>query len=210
VGFDDERAGAIPKARGKKMSRLVRAEADAGGLVSFGGGPVSVAVGSPGAPNVAGASGTTQVDNYAARMVKYIPAEVIAFFLAADKLFAPTFGTAAPSSGSPVSGTPLVTGFINSHGLYLATAIFFVALLATPLYMWKQSEKNQPWSVNAFMSTVAFVIWSYATQGAVFYGNGLYDARIGSLLILVYTLLSGFVIPSQGKSSAQGGLEPKA
>jgi hypothetical protein len=162
------------------MSRLVRADANATGLVSFRGGPVNVVLGSPGAPRVAGAKETTQVDNYAARIAKYVPAEVIAFYVAADKLFVPA-SSSAPS-GSPVVGISPITSFIDTHGVYFAAGIFFFALLATPLYILQQSEKGQPWSVHATMSSIAFVIWSYATQGALFQVSGLYDARLGSLL----------------------------
>ena len=186
------------------MSRLVRAATTPSRLIAFSSGPVNVKIGDPGVPAVGDAAhgGATQVDNYAVRIAKYVPAEVIAFYLAADKLFVPVAAT--PVQGGADAGTALVSKFIDAHGSYFAAGIFLVALIATPLYILQQSEKNQPWGIHAVMSSVAFVIWSYATQGALFLGNGLYDARLGSIAVLVYTLLSGFVIPSKSAAGDQG------
>ncbi|SDR11630.1 hypothetical protein SAMN05444161_1694 [Rhizobiales bacterium GAS191] len=178
------------------MSRLVRAATDAAGPITFSASPVTVLTGAPGAPAVAGAAAgqETQVDNYAARIVKYVPAEVIAFYLAADKLFVPVSVT--PSAET---STVMITKFIDTHGNYFGIGIFLLALVATPIYIWQQAEKDQNWIVNGVMSTIAFVIWAYTTQGSVFYGNGFYDPRLASFAVLIYTLLSGFVVPAKGK-----------
>ena len=185
------------------MSRLVRAAANETGIVTFSASPVSVVAGSPGAPpvpvdSVAAGGSVTQVDNYAARMVKYVPSEVIAFYLAADKLFDPLSTT--PQTTEQAASSGMVTNFVNGNGPLFALAIFFLGLVATPLYIRLQAEKEQVWGVHAVMSTVAYIIWTYATQGGVFSSYGLYDPRFASLLVLVYTLLSGFVVPSKGKS----------
>src|SRR6516165_3071200 len=179
------------------MSRLVRAAVNDKGFVSFSASPVNIVPAnhdlSAHPPLEAGAA-VTEVDNYAARIVKYVPAEVIAFYLAADKLFAPVVNLARPDRTDHV----LVTDFINTHGQIFAAIIFALALVATPLYIWRQAEPNQPWAVNGIMATMAFIIWAYAVQGGIFSGNGLYDPRLASFTILVFTLLSGFVVPGMG------------
>jgi len=187
------------------MSRLVRADTNATGLVTFGGAPVamtlSLAGGAPLSAAVAGGVAPGQpapssVDNYSARIAKYVPAEIIAFYLAADKLFT------APGGQANVSAEQgALTAYINSHLAGFSVIVFLVALVATPLYIRLQAETDQPWLVNVVMASVAFVVWTYTIQGTMFIQTGTYDSRIATFCVLVFTLLSGFVIPS-GKLAA--------
>jgi hypothetical protein len=68
------------------MSRLVRGDVNIDAPLRFGISPVRVPIASA-APAVEGDATRTDTDNYSTRIVKYIPAEVVAFYLAADKLF---------------------------------------------------------------------------------------------------------------------------
>ncbi len=181
------------------MSRLVRADVNAAGLVTFGAAPVAVNLGVAGAPPLTaavaagvppGQAAPSSVDNYSARIAKYVPAEIIAFYLAADKLFT------APGGQADVSpGQGALTVYINSHLVGFSVLVFAVALVATPLYIRSQAETDQPWLVNVVMASVAFVIWTYTIQGTIFTQTGAYDSRIATFCVLAFTLLSGFVIP---------------
>jgi hypothetical protein len=184
----------------QKMSRLVRPDVNAQSHVVFRASPVAIVpgeAGAPAAPSVTAdvPTSTTAVDNYATRIVKYIPAEVIAFYLAADKLFAPSRVSGAAAQPAANGDANFMSLFISAHSNQIAAGIFVAALIATPLYLWKQAEQDQPWLVNVLVSTIAFAIWAYATQGAVF--APVYDARIASLAILSFTLLSGFIVPGK-------------
>ncbi len=198
------------------MSRLVRADINTKGHFRMGSGQVSVLaavwgpastleakqlrgapfVGKPVAATAGETVGVTQVDDFASRIVKYVPAEVIAFYLAADKLFL------SPATNIPGLTPNTATAYINGHLEVFSVAVFFVAFIAVAPYIRSQADENQPWIVNAVMSTVAFVILAYVANGSIFFQQGgYYDPRLAGLLVLVFTLLSGFVIPGKGQPS---------
>lgn len=126
-------------------------------------------------------------DNYAERIAKYVPAEVIAFFLAADKLFPD------PNGGDAKSGT-LLDKLIASYSLEVAAAVFAIGLIGTPAYIWQQRAEGEPWKVHAIMATLAFIVWAYAIHAHIFVEN-IYSSSLASFLVLFYTLVSGFVVP---------------
>src|SRR5712692_286942 len=107
------------------MSRLVRKdvrlENRAFGLAAS---PVRAQIATV-APAVAAAAGQTDTDDYTTRIVKYIPAEVVAFYLAADKLFA---------KAADVVNANIAETFVNTHLRYFSIAVFVIALVGTQLY----------------------------------------------------------------------------
>jgi uncharacterized membrane protein len=120
--------------------------------------------------------------------VKYVPAEVIAFYMAADKLFSEV---TAPADGN------VVAVIIFHHTWYFSLAVFLIGLLAVPLYLKAASDTGQAWGVHAAVSVVAFIIWTYASQGTVYSYEKLhfYSPQLAGFLILVFTLLAGFIVP---------------
>jgi hypothetical protein len=172
------------------MSRLVRRDVRLGNsLLGLHVTPVRAQIATV-APAVAdqgaGAATETDTDDYATRMVKYIPAEVVAFYLAADKLFA---NVAAPANPT------LADTFVAKNQYYFSLGIFVVALVSTPLYLRQQADDGGPWQVQAAVSTIAFAIWSYAVHGELFVP--LYSSSIAALLVLVFTFVSGLVKPGR-------------
>jgi len=168
------------------MSRLVRRDVNLGGrLLSLHPSPVRAQITSV-APAVTGAPSQTDTDDYATRIVKYIPAEVVAFYLAADKLFA---------KAADVANANVVDIFINSHLFYFSIAVFAIALVGTPIYLAQQAEDDEPWRVQATISSLAFVIWAYAIQGQIFVP--FYSSAIAAFAVLVFTFASGFVKPGK-------------
>jgi len=129
-------------------------------------------------------------DNYAERIAKYVPAEVIAFFLAADKLF--------PEPDKKISSECATSStldcWIAGHAITVAAVVFAIGLSATPLYIWQQRTEGEPWFVHAVMATVAFVVWSYAIRAHVFV-DAVFSGAAAGFLVLLYSLLSGFVVP---------------
>lgn len=132
------------------------------------------------------AANQTETDDYTTRIVKYIPAEVVAFYLAADKLFA---------NAADVVNANIAEIFVNDHLHYFSIAVFVIGLIGTPIYIHQQAANDDPWQVQAGISTIAFVIWSYAIQGQIF--TSLYSSAIAAFLILVFTFVSGFVKPGK-------------
>lgn len=171
------------------MSRLVRAETRANpppAAVGFH--AVRVRLNTPGAPQFDGAAAdqTTDVDNYTTRIVKYIPAEVVSFYLASDKL-------AAHLTDPGDSAGNLGTRFVSEYHFWVSLIIFVLGLVGTPFYLKQQAQVNQPWLTHAVVSTIAFVIWAYAVRGTIF--ADIYVAGIAGILVLVFTFVSGLVIP---------------
>jgi multisubunit Na+/H+ antiporter MnhG subunit len=69
--------------------------------------------------------------------------------------------------------------------------IFAICLIATPLYLWSVSNKGQV-VLHLIISTIAFVIWAYATSGYVLLGN-LYQPALSSIALILFTLVSAKV-----------------
>ena len=174
------------------MSRLVQRDARVEGrLFGLGSSPVRAQIEAV-APTVAGqaqapgAAQQTDTDDYATRMVKYIPAEVVAFYLAADKLFV---------KGAQAVNANIADTFVAGHLFYFSIAVFVIALVGTPIYLRQQATGDQPWQVQAVVSTLAFVVWAYAVQGQIF--TAIYSSAISAFLVLVFTFASGFIKPGK-------------
>jgi hypothetical protein len=170
------------------MSRLVRRDDRlANRVLSLGISPVRAQIATV-APALAGpgTANQTDTDDYTTRIVKYIPAEVVAFYLAADKLFV---------KAADVANANVVDIFVNSHLGYFSIAVFGIALICTPIYIAQQAKDDEPWRVQAVISSIAFVIWAYAIQGQIFVP--FYSAAIAAFGVLVFTFASGFVKPGK-------------
>ncbi len=122
------------------------------------------------------AATSAQVDTYFDRVVKYIPADIVSAWVA-------------------------VTGLIGGRTDIPVDAIlwtaFVLGIIITAAWMWRQtSEPGKKLAVTQIsISTVAFVIWVFALGGP-FANLGFYKPVYGSLLLILYTLIIGIIIPS--------------
>ena len=179
----------------------------------------TVARGKPGLEG-AGAEYAARPDNYLERIVKYIPSEIVAAYVALDGIFFETAQRAAPVSSvaDTAAGTVTGTGVSQAPGILeafssaqIGAAVFGICLLFTPIYIWSQSRQGGitiPWKLQALISTIAFVIWAYATKGMVFFRSdqllsiNLYDSRLAAAILIFFTLVSGLFQPGgDGESS---------
>ena len=99
--------------------------------------------GGPAAPSVgAGMSPTPPVDDYKDKLVKFVPAEVIAFF------------------------APIASLVQDRPGLLITAAS--LGLVATPTYLWTSSRSltptQRPPLHNYVLSALAFAVWAVATS----------------------------------------------
>ena len=117
-----------------------------------------------GTPDVALPAGTGY-DNYYSRLVKLIPAEVVAFYLALDAL----------ASALPEKQVVLWVVF----GIALAGAWFYLGRMAGVHSV-----------VQRLLSLAALVIWVYVTGGP-FASLPWYNATYGKLVLVVFT----FAVP---------------
>lgn len=127
---------------------------------------------------------TTPQQDYFERVGKYIPGEIIA-------------GYVAMLSFLDMSSENLRFGIsIGVFILCLALTPFYFKMMATKKD--KEEGKNKI-RLHQIISSIAFVIWAYAIggNGGLFGTEGLnwYDAGLGSILLVAFTLVSGVIVP---------------
>jgi len=108
-----------------------------------------------------------QADDYKMRLLKYIPAEIVAGFLAIDGIIKST----------------------TEVSVVVSWIVFFVLLVLTPFYAWRiTTEPNKPTAkADIIVSTIAFFVWVFALGGP-FSSLGWYLPIYGAILLIVYTL----------------------
>lgn len=124
------------------------------------------------------APGAPAADTYFDKVVKYIPADIVAAWVAVN-------GLIQSASGAP-----------NTALLWVA---FVVGVILTAAWTWKQtSAPNKPPAITQIViSTVAFIVWVFA-MGGPFQSLGFYQPLYGSLLLILYTLVVGLINPPEG------------
>jgi hypothetical protein len=128
------------------------------------------------------ATGGPPVDNFVARIVKYVPADIVAAWLAVAALLA---GTGARDRA-------------------VLWSVFGVLLVVTPVWTLRVTRvpDKGPAVLQAVVATVAFAVWVFAT-GVPFSGLAFYSPKYGGVAIILFTLLSGLVTPPRADEPAQ-------
>jgi hypothetical protein len=106
--------------------------------------------------------GQSAADGYTTRLLKYVPAEVVALFITLDAL---------------VRSSPEL-----SPAVYLG--IFLFCLAGTWLYLWRVARVRK--QAQLLISTVAFAVWVFALGGP-FAHFDWYAPIYGGLLLPVFT-----------------------
>lgn len=119
------------------------------------------------------------VDGYFDKLIKYIPADIIAAWTAATGLIA------GASSNDPVTTLLWVS--------------FAVGLALTAAWTWRMTqEPGKPAAVTQIaVSTVAFGVWVFALGGP-FTSLEWYSPLIGSLVLIGFTLGVPLISPQEG------------
>jgi hypothetical protein len=125
-------------------------------------------------------------DGYLERMVKYVPAEIIAFSMLINAIL----DQAMKSSGenAAMAGVPVPV---------IATGALIVACILTPLFCWYVRRDGDAWVTNAIVSTIALPFWAYL-MGAVAFANH-HDGNLAAILLMSFTVVSGLVAPRADK-----------
>ena len=118
-------------------------------------------------------------DDYLTRVAKYVPSEVVAFYLFINGAI-----LAAPAGSLPGDR------FIWHIGAFL------LCWVATPVYLVRRASAGQPKRLQIVLSSVAFPVWAYAVGGAVF--AAYYTAAMGSILVATFTFVAGLFAPRPG------------
>ena len=130
-----------------------------------------------------------EIDSYFDKVVKYIPADIVAAWVA-------------------------VTGLVSSAQEIPRQTVLWVAfgigLLLTAWWTWKQASVpgRRPPVTQALISTGAFAVWVFAFAAMLVYVNsralgGPFQhvpgrEVYGSLLLILYTLVAALVNPQDG------------
>jgi hypothetical protein len=120
-------------------------------------------------------TGESATDDYVDRVVKYVPADVVAVWI---------FSSASIEAAADIN---------RSLILWL---VFAALLLITPLWVLRQASlpKTPPAVVQALLSTCSFAVWVFALGGPFALMN-FYSPVYGAVLIAVYSLAVGLVVP---------------
>ncbi|HZN30900.1 MAG TPA: hypothetical protein VFB88_16215 [Xanthobacteraceae bacterium] len=121
-------------------------------------------------------------DNYLERIAKYVPGEVLAFFVFINVILeqaVKTGGKAAAMAGVPVST--------------VALGALLVGLVLTPLFVWYVREEGDAWVTNACVSAAAFPFWAYALGAVAF--NDYWDGNLAAIMLATFTVVSGLISP---------------
>jgi hypothetical protein len=138
--------------------------------------------GSAGRPTIKADPG----DGYLERMVKYVPAEIIAFSMVINAILEQAMrsgGDHAAMAGVPV---PVI-----------AAVALVVACALTPLFCWYVRQDGDAWVTNAVVSTIALPFWAYL-MGAVAFAP-FHDGNLAAILVMSFTVVSGLVAPRADK-----------
>jgi hypothetical protein len=117
-----------------------------------------------------------EIDTYFDRVVKYIPADIVAAWTAAAGLVA--------SAGPRVNAKMLLW------------VVFVFELILTPLWILKQTSRpnKPPAAAQSIIGTGAFFVWVFALGGPFVYLS-FYQPIYGSLLLIFYTLIVALKVP---------------
>jgi hypothetical protein len=116
--------------------------------------------GAPAAPAEGGA------DRYQDRLIKYIPADVIAVYLAIAGIL------------------KTATAHVPIH--VLQWVVFLILVPGTWLYLWRVAKVSK-WQ-QIVISVIAYVVWVFSLGGP-FTQFAWYDAVYGAILLPLYTFL---------------------
>jgi len=123
-----------------------------------------------------------QGDNYLERIAKYVPAEVLAFFIFINAILDQAVKSGGPSA--TMAGVPVMT---------IAAGALVVAMLLVPVFFWYVRAEGDAWITNALVSFFAFPFWAYAI-GAIAFAD-YHDGNLAAMLLATFTVVSGLVSP---------------
>jgi hypothetical protein len=126
-----------------------------------------------------GADGQNPAQDYLERVAKYVPAEVIAAYLAV---------------------VPIITATTDGGTLRttLHAIIFAACLILTPLYLSFMAQAGQPKRIHMLIGATAFLVWGYSITGGFFADVHWYQAGIAVVVLIIFSLASGLIAPTQG------------
>jgi hypothetical protein len=149
------------------------------------------------------------VDSFAARVVKYIPADVVAAWVTLTSIV-----VTQTVPGTPAASTTSSSSAAASTPDYPVLWILFVVFLVlTAIWTWKTTQvPNAPTAkTQIIVSTISFAVWVFGLGGP-FTSLAFMKGRpyLGGVALLVWTLVAGQIVPpkSEAVQPPGGGNNP--
>ncbi len=136
-------------------------------------------------------------DNYLERIAKYVPGEVLAFFIFINVILEQAVRTGGKTA--MMAGLPVTT---------VAQGALVVGLVLTPVFVWYVREDGDAWLTNTFVSTLAFPFWAYALGAVAFEDH--WDGNLAAILLATFTVISGLISPRASRPKRKEEKEKKA
>jgi hypothetical protein len=136
-------------------------------------------------------------DSYLERVAKYIPGEVLAFFIVINAILNQIVQSGG--KGALMAGIPV---------MLVAQAAFFTCLLLVPLFVCYVREKGDAWVINAVVSTIAFPFWAYALGATAFADH--WDGNLAAITVATFTVASGLISPRSSRPAPRERERPTA
>ena len=144
----------------------------------------------------AGTVDTAEADaakDYLDRVRAYVPVEVVAFFIFVNSL---VLGTKLWAI-IPAKGDDPASRMLTTDG-YVALLALIIGAAATILFTYVSAKRagQTAWRVQAAVTLIAFLVWTYALGARAFDVLGLAIVpSLAGLLLATFTLFSGFIVP---------------
>ncbi len=114
----------------------------------------------------------SRADNFTDRLLKYIPAEIVAVYIFVQGLI---LGAQTPSDGYKT----------------LFWIVFIVFAILTPFYLWRLLKVKK--ATQLIISLIAFIVWVFALGGP-FATLDWYKPIYGEILLPIFTIVIAIVV----------------
>lgn len=159
-----------------------------------------------GGQNGQGETDSKDGDGYLDRVAKYVPAEVVAFFIFVNSILVNAVEKPVATAVATAAKDELVPGAVREAirevkmaGFSVWTIswiVLIIALAMTPVYLKSVSDaadNAEAPGANIVMSMLAFPFWAYAVDALAF--RPWHDGALASIMLATFTLISGAVRP---------------
>lgn len=140
-------------------------------------------------------------DGYLQRIAKYIPAEILAFFVFVNSILSDSIdkimANSSPESYRVLLNQALDAAHMAGINVWLISWFMVVlGMLMTPVYLFSQRNSNDPdehiW-LNSVIAVIAFPIWAYAVNAVAF--RSWHDGALASIIVATFSIVSGGITP---------------
>ena len=141
-------------------------------------------------------------DGYLQRVAKYIPAEVVAFFIfvnsilgdAIDKHISDSTPETYPAQLSKALSTAKMAGLSVWSISWGAILLGFIMTLLYLLAVRDPNDKQEHAGLNILVALAAFPVWAYAVDAVAF--RPWHDGAFASIILASFSVVSGAISPN--------------